>query len=111
MTQVTLHGFVSHVRHECPNPTKRSITTLPSKVNLSHAINFTVLCGASLVTYPADYRGNEPFELHRAYASVTLVLCACPTPVCAGLAKRCGVNEGVSSSLLSSLELSDTQVY
>jgi len=37
----------------------RLTTTLSSKVNLHHAINFRALCGANLVTYPADFRGTK----------------------------------------------------
>jgi hypothetical protein len=37
-------------------------TTRLSNGNLSHAFN---LCGANLVTYPADFRGVETLELHR----------------------------------------------
>ena len=31
----------------------------------SHAINFRALCGANLVTYPAEFRGVETRVLHR----------------------------------------------
>ena len=31
---------------------------------LSHAIDLRALCGAKLVTYPADFRGNETLALH-----------------------------------------------
>jgi len=50
-------------RLECI-PTRWS-TTLSSKVNLPHAINFRAFCSAKLVTYPADIRGVETLELHR----------------------------------------------
>ena len=41
---------------------------LSSKVNLPHAINFRTLCGANLVTYPADFRGVETRVLHKVVA-------------------------------------------
>ena len=43
-----------------PNtPTTRRTTTRSSKVNLQHALNFTAFCGANLVTYSANSKGNE----------------------------------------------------
>ena len=44
-------------------------TTLSSKANLHHAIDFRAFCVANLVTCPADSRGNETFELHRVWRS------------------------------------------
>ena len=38
-------------------------TTLLSKVNLPHAINFGAVCGANLVTLLSKYRPNETFVL------------------------------------------------
>ena len=43
----------------------RWTTTISSKVNLPHAINFRVLCGAKLVTLPLEFRGNETSVAHR----------------------------------------------
>ena len=40
-------------------------TARSSKVNLTHAINCRASCGANLVTYPAEFRGIKPVELHR----------------------------------------------
>ena len=45
--------------------TTRWSTTLASKVNLPHAINFRALCGANLVTYPADFWRNKTRVAHR----------------------------------------------
>jgi hypothetical protein len=47
------------------NPSTRWSTALSSKVNLHHAIKLMALRSENLVTYPADSRGNETFELHR----------------------------------------------
>jgi len=54
-------GVPHHIRsHACvqPHPT-RWTTTLSSKVNLPHAINFRAVCGANLGTIPTDFGGNE----------------------------------------------------
>jgi len=53
--------------HDCSADqlSKRWSTTLSSKVNLPHAINFGALCDANLVTYPADFREVKPLELDR----------------------------------------------
>ena len=47
------------------NMTARWITTLSSKVDLSHAINFRVLCGDNFVTCPSEFQGNETLVLLR----------------------------------------------
>ena len=51
-----------------PRPAARWSTTLSSKVNLPHVINFGAFCGANLVTYPPELWGNETFVLHRVVA-------------------------------------------
>ena len=43
----------------------RLSSTLSSKVILNHAIDFRIKYGANLVSYPADFRGNETLELRR----------------------------------------------
>ena len=42
---------------ECSHAT-RWATTLSSKVNFHHRINFENLCGAHLVTFPSESRGT-----------------------------------------------------
>ena len=71
----------------------RSSTTLSSKVNLHHAINFRSLCSTNRNTPKPG--PNEPSVLHRA--------------VRRSATNATGVSFFSSSSLLSSLELSDTQ--
>ena len=63
----------SHL-HEDATMSTRWSTTLSSKVNLPHAINFRALCGANLVTSRSKFRPNETCELHRADGTkVTLI--------------------------------------
>ena len=45
-------------------------TTLSSKVNLPHAINFRALCGAYLVTRPSKFGGNETLIINRVAGEV-----------------------------------------
>jgi len=45
-----------------------------SKVNLPRAIDFRVLCGAHLATYPAESRGNETLVLHQVEGSARIIL-------------------------------------
>ena len=45
-------------------PTRWS-TTLPSKVNMPHAMNFRDKCGTNLVTQPSDIRGIKTLEIFR----------------------------------------------
>ena len=47
--------------------------TLSPKVNLHHAITFKALCGAKLVTHPADFRGNDTCVAHGADPKTCLV--------------------------------------
>ena len=45
--------------------TTRWTTTRSSKVNLPHTIEFRASWVTRLVTYPADFRGNEPCVARR----------------------------------------------
>ena len=54
-----------HIYKPPPLPTRWS-TTLPSKVIVSHAINFRALSGANLVTSRSRFRGNETLVVHCA---------------------------------------------
>ena len=47
-------------------------TSLSSKVNLPHAINFRAFCGANVVTYPPEFREDETLELHLVDPVLTL---------------------------------------
>ena len=47
----------------------RWTTNLSTKVNLPHAIELRASCGANLVTYLADDRGNKPRVRHRVEES------------------------------------------
>ena len=53
-TKVVDTFYLSPLRSE---EATRWSSTLSLNVNLPHAINFRALCGADLVTYPADLRG------------------------------------------------------
>ena len=45
--------------------TTRWSTTLSSKVNLFHTIDFRAVCGVHLVPHPSKFGGNETFGPHR----------------------------------------------
>ena len=45
--------------------TARWTTTLSSKVNLPRAIDIRASCGANLVTYCLNFRGNKTLEVNR----------------------------------------------
>ena len=51
--------------------TTRWSTTLPSEVNVSHAIVLGGLCGANLVTQPSEIRGAETLALHHVASNPT----------------------------------------
>ena len=46
-------------------PATRWSSTISSKVDLPHAINFRALCGVNLITLRSKFRANETPELHR----------------------------------------------
>jgi len=50
-------GREPHHHHTVEVPPTRWSTTVSSKVNLYHAINFRALCGANLVTLPRKTQG------------------------------------------------------
>jgi len=60
----------------------RWTSTLSSKVNLQHAINFRVSCGANLVTYPTKFWGGETLELHRVDVRDGIGLLGIPQDTC-----------------------------
>ena len=45
-------------------PATRWRTTLSSKANLQHAIDFKASCGAKLVTQRSNFPANEALEFH-----------------------------------------------
>jgi len=49
----------ANARKVCLTPTTQWSTTHSSKVEMPHAFDLRVLCGANLVTYHANFRGGE----------------------------------------------------
>ena len=52
-------------REVSSSQTKRWTTNISPKVNSPSVICFESLCGANVVTLPADIKGNEMFLVHR----------------------------------------------
>jgi len=80
VVQTTLWNRSERVRHADEVKTRkmticaytratRWTTTLSLKVILPLPIDFKAVCGASLVAYPADFRGNEIRVAHRVGSS------------------------------------------
>jgi len=55
---------VAHDVHDHVFTTTRRTTTLSSKVNLPHIIDFRVLCCSIVVRLHSTFRGNQAFEVH-----------------------------------------------